>query len=58
MTVLPFRPRQRVGPESIHWLLFNAAREVVGCACGFDADVESDCGWGDSVVDHLLGVAQ
>jgi hypothetical protein len=55
MTVLAFKPRpiEVDGPVSDHWLIFNAAREVVGCHCGFDAD-ESDLGWGDSVVDHLL----
>lgn len=37
-----------------HWLMFNAKREVVGCHCGFKADVDADCGWGDSVVEHLL----
>lgn len=39
--------------SAVHWLLFNEAREVVGCHCGFVAD-ESDEGWGDSVVEHLL----
>jgi hypothetical protein len=40
-----------------HWLIFGVhegRRAVVGCQCGFQADVESDCGYGDSVVDHLL----
>lgn len=39
-----------------HWLVFNGKREVVGCHCGFVADLDSDCGWGDSVVTHLLEV--
>lgn len=39
-----------------HWLRFNEQREITGCHCGFVADAESDCGWGDSVVDHLLTV--
>lgn len=38
-----------------HWLLFDAWR-IVGCHCGFKADVEADCGRGDSVVAHLLEV--
>lgn len=38
-----------------HWLMFNEAREVVGCHCGFRADAEDE-GYGDSVVDHLLVV--
>jgi hypothetical protein len=37
-----------------HWLVFNDEREVSGCHCGFRADLDSDCGWGDSVVEHLL----
>lgn len=37
-----------------HWLVFNDKREIVGCRCGFAADTDSDCGWGDSVVRHLL----
>jgi hypothetical protein len=37
-----------------HWLIFNAARAITGCACGFEADIDGDCGFGDSVVDHLL----
>ncbi len=35
-----------------HWLVFNDAREVTGCHCGFRAQPD-DCGWGDSVVAHL-----
>ena len=56
MTVLAFTPRptEEDGPISNHWLLFNAAREITGCHCGYQADMESDLGWGDSVVDHLL----
>lgn len=38
-----------------HWLMFNEAREVVGCHCGFVA-ADEDEGYGDSVVDHLLVV--
>lgn len=39
-----------------HWLLFDKDRQIVGCRCGFRADMDSDCGWGDSVVEHLLEV--
>jgi hypothetical protein len=38
-----------------HWLMFNEAREVVGCHCGFQA-ADEDEGYGDSVVDHLMVV--
>lgn len=38
-----------------HWLVFNEARGVVGCHCGFKA-ADEDEGYGDSVVDHLLVV--
>lgn len=52
--------------ESNHWLLFGpehtdphiVSRPVVGCACGFRADLEADGGYGDSVVDHLLEVGK
>jgi hypothetical protein len=37
-------------------MLFNDKREIVGCHCGFKAVDEEDCGWGDSVVQHLLDV--
>lgn len=47
--------RQAESVARMHWLLFNQKREVVGCHCGFAAD-EDDEGWGDSVVEHLLGV--
>lgn len=40
----------------LHWLLFDEGRRVIGCQCGFDADVEADAGYGDSVVAHLRGV--
>lgn len=46
---------RRVGEK--HWLLFEVRSGrlmVTGCACGFEADVEADCGYGDSVVRHLL----
>lgn len=40
-----------------HWLKFNkTTREVIGCQCGFAADIDSDCGWGDSVVRHFFDV--
>lgn len=52
----PSRPGSPPGRED-HWLLFDRARRVVGCRCGFKADVEADCGWGDSVVKHLLEVS-
>lgn len=56
MTVLAFHPRtpEPDGPICDHWLIFNAAREIIGCHCGFQADVENDYGYGDSVVHHLL----
>jgi hypothetical protein len=59
MTVLQFRRRvvQEVREVPQHWLIFNVRREVTGCACGFQADVEQDFGYGDSVVDHLLGIS-
>lgn len=41
----------------MHWLMFNAEREVVGCHCGFEADMEADSGYGDSVVRHLMHTA-
>lgn len=45
----------RPTPTGEHWLTFDpATRDVTGCACGFRADLDSDCGWGDSVVAHLL----
>jgi hypothetical protein len=66
VTVLAFTPRhvaarpildvaREVFGSSVseHWLIFNDAREILGCHCGFDAD-EGDCGYGDSVVTHLL----
>lgn len=45
-----------------HWLVFDLSIEtpspwITGCQCGFVADVDSDMGFGDSVVDHLLSVA-
>jgi hypothetical protein len=41
-----------------HWLLFDRKeRQIVGCHCGFEADNDSDCGWGDSVVRHLFEAA-
>lgn len=44
-------------PETGHWLKFNQETlEITGCQCGFAADTDSDCGWGDSVVAHLLEV--
>ncbi|WP_026931196.1 hypothetical protein [Glycomyces tenuis] len=39
-----------------HWLKFNADCQVTGCQCGFRADLDSDCEFGDSVVAHLLDV--
>jgi len=43
--------------NSKHWLKWNTiARTITGCQCGFRADVDSDCGFGDSVVAHLLEV--
>lgn len=50
-----------VNPEpdltSAHWLKWDTiARTITGCQCGFAADIDSDCGFGDSVVLHLLEV--
>jgi hypothetical protein len=43
--------------SSKHWLKWNTiARVITGCQCGFRADESSDCGFGDSVVAHLLEV--
>lgn len=58
---LPSGPGSPPGPE-VHWLKFELRPDgrhwVVGCQCGFEAH-ESDEGWGDSVVMHLMaqGVA-
>lgn len=55
-----FKSTQDLALEQLrneHWLIFNDGREVVGCHCGFEADNDSDCGWGDSVVEHLFRVA-
>jgi hypothetical protein len=41
-----------------HWLVFDNERRVTGCHCGFEADVDSDCGWGDSVVDHIYAAGR
>lgn len=50
--------RQAVeGLSSRHWLKWDTiARTITGCQCGFRADESSDCGFGDSVVAHLLEV--
>jgi hypothetical protein len=60
----PSRPGSLPGREG-HWLLFDMIdhgrlqqRVVSGCHCGFKADVEADCGWGDSVVEHLIDVGR
>jgi hypothetical protein len=40
-----------------HWLVFNEiGTGLTGCHCGFPADYDSDCGYGDSIVAHLLSV--
>jgi len=41
-----------------HWLIFadhpqGGVANVTRCVCGFPADVESDCGYGDSVLKHI-----
>jgi hypothetical protein len=44
-----------------HWLLVDQAdprRPIVGCHCGFRADVEDDGGYGDSVVDHFAAAVR
>jgi hypothetical protein len=38
-----------------HWLAFKVG-QVTGCHCGFRANLDSDRGWGDSVVAHLVQV--
>lgn len=38
-----------------HWLKFDK-RQITGCQCGFPADTDSDCGYGDSVANHLMEV--
>lgn len=43
--------------EREHWLIFDDERRVTGCHCGFQADMDADCGWGDSVVEHLMTTA-
>ncbi|MEU5156785.1 hypothetical protein [Glycomyces sp. NPDC021274] len=46
------------GLNSRHWLKWNTiTRTITGCQCGFGANEDSDCGFGDSVVAHLLKVA-
>jgi hypothetical protein len=42
--------------SSRHWLIFQN-NAVAGCWCGFDADIDSDAGFGDSVVDHFAEAA-
>jgi len=39
---------------SRHYLIFGPFREITGCACGFLASTD-DHGYGNSVVEHLLG---
>lgn len=59
-TGVPEAPRSTQAIEelnSLHWLKWNTlARTITGCHCGFRADESSDCGFGDSVVAHLLEV--
>lgn len=50
------RRQRRRASHALHWLLFDHERRVMGCQCGFRADVEDDEGDGDSVVSHLIGV--
>lgn len=52
-----------------HWLTWGEYRvgdgygggsyehRIVGCHCGFTANNDADCGWGDSVVRHLMQIA-
>lgn len=47
----PFKPEQ-------HWLVFDKGRQVTGCHCGFRANIDSDRGYGDSVVAHLQQMAR
>lgn len=44
--------------NSGHWLIFDRDRLITGCHCGFLADVESDAGYGDSVLDHIEDVVR
>jgi hypothetical protein len=36
-----------------HWLRMDDERQIVGCHCGFMAN-ENDCGYGDSVLKHVV----
>ena len=38
-----------------HWLKFDRL-VITGCQCGFKANTDSDCGFGDSVANHLMEV--
>lgn len=40
-----------------HGLLFDLNRRIVGCRCGFVAS-ESDSGYGNSVVAHIVEVSR
>ncbi|HET6911500.1 MAG TPA: hypothetical protein VFH54_19405 [Mycobacteriales bacterium] len=44
--------------EDGHWLTFSDDRLIIGCHCGFVADMESDAGYGDSVLDHFEAVVR
>lgn len=48
-----------IGPSSKvdHWLIVDDDRRILRCRCGFVA-FDEDNGYGDSVVDHLIGVGR
>lgn len=39
-----------------HWLVMDGDRAIAGCHCGFVAETDSDCGYGDSVLKHFAGM--
>lgn len=50
-------PHDSAQASKDHWLKWDTiARTITGCQCGFKADMDSDCGFGDSVVAHLIEV--
>lgn len=53
-----YLPRREPEVENPHRLKWNLGTgEIVGCGCGFPAD-PSDCGFGNSVTDHLIDVGK
>jgi len=43
--------------QDYHWMKFDDDRMILGCQCGFAAD-ESDCGFGDGTLDHIVEAAR